>query len=97
MKKLIILALLLTQTSQAIETDKAAHFGISYAANTFAYGWYKNAFRMDKKTSKIFAAFTTIMFTTAAEYMDSRVDGGDIAANVLGTAASTGTILMFDF
>ncbi|NBU33861.1 hypothetical protein EBZ38_03450 [bacterium] len=99
-KLLLILAICLSIEARATETDKAAHFGVSYAFNTAMYGLSKKAFRLERKDAMIFAAFTTIVLSTAAEYMGgpgSRVDGGDIKANILGTAASSVTILMFDF
>jgi len=100
-RKLLILFILgFVSSGFAVETDKAAHFGISYAFNTGMYGLSKKAFRLKQKDAMIFAAFTTIVLSTAAEYMGgpgSRVDGGDIKANILGTAASSVTILMFDF
>lgn len=102
MVRLIVIALLLNGlTAKAeVETDKAAHFGVSYAAHTLVYGLSKKAFRMKRTDALIFSLFTTILVTTAAEYMGgpkSRVDGGDIKANILGSALSAGTILMFDF
>jgi len=101
MKKLLfIIAICISLEARAIETDKAAHFGVSYAFQTTMYGFSKKAFRMEKTDALIFSAFTTILLTTAAEYMGgpgSRVDGGDIKANILGTGAASATILMFDF
>lgn len=101
MKKLIlIIAICLGMEARAVETDKAAHFGISYAFQTFTYGFSRKAFRLDKTDAMVFSIFTSIVLTTAAEYMggpESRFDGNDIKANVLGIGAASGTILMFDF
>jgi hypothetical protein len=102
MGKLIVVALLcvgLTAKAE-VETDKAAHFGVSYAAQMVTYGLAKKALRLNRKQALIFSLFTTILVTTAAEYMGgpgSRVDGGDIKANILGAGAAAGTVLMFDF
>lgn len=102
MKKLVTILMLILFTSGAfaIETDKAAHFGLSYAMHTTTYGFARKAFRLEKKDALIFSLFSTVLLTTAAEYMGgpgSKVDGGDIKANVLGAGISAGTILMFDF
>lgn len=102
MSKLLIIALLLGGlTAQAeVETDKAAHFGVSYALQTGLYGLSKKAFRLKKGDALIFSIFTAAVLTTAAEYMggpNSRVDGGDIKANLLGIGAAAITISVFDF
>lgn len=102
MVRLIIIALLLNGlTAKAeMETDKVAHFGVSYALQTGMYGFSRKALRLDKTDALIFSMFTVALITTAAEYMggpQSRVDGGDIKANLLGVGASALTIRMFDF
>lgn len=101
MKRLTIIVMLLGLTnSHALETDKAAHFGISYAFQTTTYGFSRKALRLDKTDAMVFSVFTSILLTTAAEYMGgsgSHFDGGDIKANVLGVGAASATILMFDF
>lgn len=96
MKNLIIVFMIASCISRA-DTDKVAHFGTSYALQTVTYGFYRKAFRMEKKPALIFATFATILIGVAKEYTDRKIDGGDIGANVLGSAAATGTILMFDF
>lgn len=99
MGKLLIIALLLgALTSQAAETDKVAHFGVSYALQTWMYGFSKKAFRLKKTDAMIFATFTTLIVTTAAEYMPGqKFDSKDILANGIGAATANITILMFDF
>lgn len=92
--------ILFTSGAFAVETDKAAHFGISYAMQTTTYGFARKAFRMEKTDALIFSLFSTVLLTTAAEYMggpNSHFDGGDIQANILGAGVSAGTVLMFDF
>lgn len=100
MVRLFIIALLLNGlTAKAeMETDKAAHFGVSYAIQSGMYGFSKKAFRLKKSEALIFAAFTTALITTAAEYMPGNTfDSKDILANGIGIGAASMTILMFDF
>jgi len=101
MKRLAIILGIITLCSGAFaETDKVAHFGVSYALQTGMYGLSKKAFRLKKDEALVFSIFTTVLVTTAAEYMggpNSKVDGKDILANGLGIGAASATILMFDF
>ena len=99
MKRLIIILGIVTLCSGAFaETDKVAHFGVSYALQTGMYGLSKKALRLDKDEALIFSIFATMLVTTAAEYMPgNQFDGKDILANGLGVTAASATILMFDF
>lgn len=101
MKKLLLIALLLSTTSMAIETDKAAHIGTSYALQTAVYGIAHKGFRMDQVDAIVFSAATVFLVGFTKEMIDGgktrKVDVGDIGANVAGQALSIGTILMFDF
>lgn len=101
MKKLVIAALLFALPAMAIETDKAAHLGTSYALQTFTYGMAHKAFKMDKIDSIVFSTVTVFMVGFTKEMLDGgktrKVDLGDIGANAAGQALSIGTILMFDF
>jgi predicted small secreted protein len=98
MRKLLIIALLLGSFSAKAETDKVAHFGVSYALQTGMYGLSKKAFRLKKSDALIFSIFATMLVTTAAEYMPGqKFDKRDILANGLGVGAASATILMFDF
>lgn len=100
MKKMILLVLL-SLPCYAIETDKAAHIGTSYAIQTASYGLAKKAFGMKKTDAIIFSAFTTFMVGFTKEMLDAgktrHLDMGDVGANVAGQALSIGTVLMFDF
>lgn len=97
-KLVIVIALCVGLTSQATETDKVAHFGVSYAAQSWMYGFSKKALRLNKTEALIFAAFTTLVITTAVEYMPgNKFDSKDILANGIGVGAASATILMFDF
>jgi len=98
MGKLLVIAALCAGLTAQAETDKAAHFGVSYALQTWGYGFSKKALRLSKTEAIIFSVFTSLIVTTAVEYMPgNRFDGRDILANTLGIGAATGTILMFDF
>ena len=97
MKRLAILLMLFASLSKA-ETDKVAHFGVSYALQTGMYGISKKALRLSKGEAIVFSLFATMLVTTAAEYMPGqKFDGKDILANGLGATTATATILMFDF
>lgn len=98
MAKLVMVALLLGALTAQAETDKVAHFGVSYALQTGMYGLSKKAFRLNKTEALIFSIFTTALITTAAEYMPgNKFDSRDILANGIGIGAASATILMFDF
>lgn len=100
MKKLVIILMVILCTAGAFaqDTDKVAHFGVSYALQTGLYGLSKKAFRLEKTDAIIFSMFATMLFTTAAEYMPGQTfDSKDILANGLGATTATATILMFDF
>lgn len=99
MKNLMKVILAITLCSGAFaETDKVAHFGVSYALQMGTYGIAKKALRLDPDEALLFSIFTTMLVTTAAEYMPGqRFDGKDILANGLGVGAAAITIKMFDF
>jgi len=97
-KLAIVIALCVGLTGQAIERDKAAHFGVSYALQTWGYGFSKKALRLNKTEALIFSVFTVLIVTTAVEYMPGNTfDSKDILANGIGVGAASATILMFDF
>jgi hypothetical protein len=100
MKRLIIILGIITLCNGAfaIERDKAAHFGVSYALQTGMYGLSKKAFRLKRDEALIFSIVTSLLVTTAVEYMPgNQFDTKDILANGLGIGAASATILMFDF
>ena len=94
--KLSLLLALFNPMAKA-DTDSAAHFGVSYAAQTFMYGFARKGLRLTKTEALIFSAFTVLVLTTAKEYTDPFVDGRDIKHNAIGIATASATILMFDF
>lgn len=91
------LLLALFSTPVKADTDSVAHFGVSYAAQTFTYGLAKRALRLDGADALIFSIFTTMLITTAKECLDTKADGRDIKHNALGVLAASATIVMFDF
>lgn len=95
---LTALALLLPSNALASDgTDKAAHLGVSYAINTISYGLVKGAFRLDRTQALVVSAFTTLLVGAVKESMDRDFDAGDMGHNILGTALSVGTVLVFEF
>ena len=99
MKNLIIkLFLFLSFNVHAIETDKAAHLGISYALTTFTYGFLHKTVGMPVLASSIFAATIVTFGTLCKEGMsDSKMDMDDMKANGIGIGLSIGTVLLFNF
>ncbi|NBP13537.1 hypothetical protein EBU95_03945 [bacterium] len=98
-KLLLIFSLLFPVNSFAggLETDKVAHFGLSYAIQTGTYGVFKHTLKLEKPQSVMISFLTTVLITSAKEGFDSKGDYGDVFANVLGASAASATILMFDF
>lgn len=101
---LVMLVLFMTQPAIAIETDKAAHFGIAFAATQVTYGAFKSIFgshykleRHDKIVLAIFSAAVVNLLGVVKEIGDSQPDGKDLLANGLGSTAAGLTILTFDF
>lgn len=81
MKKLILLALLLTQTSKAIDNDKMAHIAVSY-------GLSYTGMQLAPEGKKWLAPVITFAAGLLKECIDDRVDGKDILANGLGIGLS---------
>lgn len=80
-----------------IPTDKAAHFGLSFAAQTIAYGYLKNQ-DYNKIDALVISGASVFAIGLLWEVLGSTgVSKNDILANTLGQAASTYTILKFDF
>lgn len=99
-KLLLVFSLLLPVNCFAgsgIESDKVAHFGISYALQTASYGIFKQGLQMEKPCALAASVLFTMIVTTAKEMSDSSSDSGDIFANVLGVTAAYTTIVLFDF
>lgn len=96
MRYLAILAFFVSLNAQAIDTDKAAHLGLSYMATTLTYGAFKAMGVENKVVSTVFAGSLVGMVTTMKEVADKKRDDGDLAHNALGIGLSVGTILVFD-
>lgn len=80
-----------------IPTDKAAHFGVSYALQTVGYGFFKSQ-GYDKTDSIAFSFLGTFAAGMLWEIVGpTPVSRGDVLANTLGQAASIGTVFAFDF
>ena len=94
--KLSLLLALFSLPARA-DTDKAAHFGVAYAAQSLTYGFAKKAFRLNRTEALIFSAFTVLVVSTAKEVTDRKFDAGDVRANMLGIATASATVLIFDF
>jgi predicted nucleic acid-binding Zn ribbon protein len=87
----------LARADHIIPTDKAAHFGISYALQTTGYGVLKGK-GFDKTDSIILSARATFGLGLCWEsFGPTPPNKGDVLANTLGQAAAITTIISFDF
>lgn len=102
MKKLILAMLIcgiipLAKADSIVATDKAAHFGLSFAAQTVAYGYLKSQ-QYNKIDALVLSGVGVFATGLLWELVGSTgVSKNDILANTLGQAASAYTILKFDF
>ena len=102
MRTFIITLMLCMSSLQAkadtlVPTDKAAHFGLSFAAQTVAYGYLKEQ-DYNKIDALVISGASVFAIGLLWELVGSTgVSKNDILANTLGQAASTYTILKFDF
>lgn len=90
------------------DSDKFAHFGVSFAMNMALYGLYKKMFRMSERNkwnALLLSSLTSLTIGFAKEAIDvienpspnARFDTKDMLANTAGVAVSSGIILSFDF
>ncbi len=94
----IILLLLIALCMPAKANDKMAHLGISYATNTFFYGFYHKAFQLKTHEAIIMSTMTTLLLGATWEMTGTtRPDEKDLIYNAVGTGLSVGTILFFQF
>jgi hypothetical protein len=97
----IALALCLSMPCHAIEVDKAAHFGVAYAATTVTYGACKRIFHLEASENTFgckLAAFLAVNVVGALkEASDAKPDGMDAVANALGSSAAIGAVYVFEF
>jgi hypothetical protein len=77
-----------------------AHFGASYAIDTFAQGFNQKAFKMNNLDSETFAAFTTLFIGAVYEAQEN-ASGHDmlkaLGYNALGVGAAVLTRCMFRY
>ena len=86
-----------SRADNIIPTDKAAHFGISYAVQTTGYGVLKGK-GFDKIDSIILSSLATFGLGVCWEaFGPTPPNKGDVLANTLGQAAAIITIISFDF
>ena len=95
-KFLVASVIFLSATSQAIETDKAAHLGIAHLSTMGMYGAFKSI-GVEKNWSLVYAACLVGMASTLSEMSDRKFDGGDLAHNFIGIGSAVGFTLVFDF
>lgn len=94
----ILILLILSCTTHAIELDKVSHFGISYAIQTGMYGLIKTNTKLTKPKAVLLSLVLTVLIASSKEVLiDSKPDIRDVQANVLGATAASATILTFDF
>ena len=102
MKLLIILILTFSLRSEAIETDKMAHIGISFMIMTGSYGVYKSVLDIPKLPAFLMAIGTTLLIGFIKERIDMSTqhhsfDSKDLLADVGGTGIAALTIIAFKF
>lgn len=104
MKKIFLAAIMLGSIAHAesdtAEVHFAAHFGTSYAIQTFMYGVSKQALHMDTTDSLIFSSVVTFVGTTLRQVLvaeETPINTKGIIQNAFGIGASVGTCLMFEF
>lgn len=96
--KLLLILLLIPNFAWGIETDKAAHLGLSFTANTILYGFNHKVLKLPRKTSLILSMVETMAIGMVKELaIDSKPDGGDILANTAGIVGSGLIIWTFEF
>lgn len=103
----ILFATALLYPTRAIADDAdlhfAAHAGASYALSMLAYGFYHQAFRMDKTSAFVFAAVTTLAIGLTYKEMEV-INGGTsqsipraMTQNTIGVLGAGFSIVMFQF
>lgn len=94
---------------QAVERDKLLHASSSFAATMIVYGAMRalgvarpaepRHGREARAVGAAFLVFAAGAFVEMAQAADRQapIDGGDLGANLLGTGAAAGSILLFEF
>lgn len=101
---LILLLLLIPRASLSDDyesTHRWDHIGTTYAVQMFTYGFYKEAFKLERPAATVFSTLTTFALTFTYSYFTAMQTGQlqyrDLASNGIGQAAAVGTIFMFSF
>lgn len=99
-KASLFLALLLflgPTPAQAVDTDKAAHFGLSFALTEVLYRVLHNGLGAPKGFSLGLACGIVFVATSTKEFYDATPDGRDILANTVGISSAAFKIVVFEF
>lgn len=93
-------------TARAIEEDKVAHFGMSYALTVGGYIFAKNVFHLkeqEKFKALLFAVSLSFTVGVVKEAIDAircnswKLDGADLRADALGNLSGALTLWIVDF
>jgi hypothetical protein len=112
MKRLLVIFLLLSLATGPVRADDAYesahtwdHIGISFALQTFLYGFANQALTLDKPDSLVFSAVLTFALGFTYSYMQAlnRNDVGgerlckDVLLNGLGQGLAVGNIRVWSW
>lgn len=93
-KILLILFLFVASDARAIEPDKAAHFGLSYAATMTSYYALTKA-GANKTEAYVLSVIIVNCVGLIKESTDEKFDSNDILANVAGSISVSIPVLSF--
>lgn len=94
---LVLLGLAIGKEANAIEPDKALHFGAGAIATGASYAWCRGAFRMNEWDSRLFSFVAGTVINSVGEMMDEKPEFNDWLAGQLGVGAFITTTIVFDF
>lgn len=99
MKYIHIIALITSLHAYGeLQQDKAAHFGIAYAANTLAYSLITPSFCLNNPVcGHIMAAMVVGIASVWWEVESGKVDPADLRADAIGIGASILTIRLIEY
>lgn len=93
---IILIALIAPRAAHA-DTDKSAHFGMSYLVAATSYGMYKKMFHMDRPSALIFSLVSSTVLVNFIEMQSKTIDNHDIIANQMGVLTFGFSALVFEF
>lgn len=96
-RKILFFTLVLSSLSFGFETDKVAHFGLSYALTATTYGFAKKGLGLGRIPALIFATGTTTMLGCFKEAMDRKPELSDVLANQAGIGLFTFQAVVYEF